>query len=136
MGYFSERISVSRFNRRLHALADWLVLIIETLGEIAATGDIYVIDSMPLPVCKRVRARRCRKVRGLAYCGYCAAKKEKFFGWRLHLICTLEGVPVSFAILPAGFHDLTPIHEKWFKAKKIDLINNFNRQWKDLYECL
>jgi putative endonuclease len=20
--------------------------------------------------------------------------------------------------------------------KKIDLINNFNRQWKDLYECL
>jgi len=89
-------------------------LIIDTLGETADTGDAYVIDSMPMPVCKRVRARRCRKVRGLAYCGYCAAKKEKFFGWRLHLICTLEGVPVSFTILPAGFHDLTPIHELTF----------------------
>jgi len=22
------------------------------------------------------------------------------------------------------------------RQKKIDLINNFNRQWKDLYECL
>ena len=23
-----------------------------------------------------------------------------------------------------------------WRQKKIDLINNFNRQWKDLYECL
>ncbi len=111
MGYFSGRISVSRFNRRLHALTDWLMLTLETLGELAATGDVYVIDSMPLPVCKRVRARRCRKVRGREYCGYCAAKREKFFGWRLHLICTPEGIPVSFTMLPAGYHDLTPIHE-------------------------
>lgn len=26
-----------------------------------------------------------RKVRGAEYCGYSAAKKEKVFGWRLHL---------------------------------------------------
>jgi len=43
--------------------------------------------------------------------GYCAAKKEKFFGWRLHLICTLDGIPVSFDPLPASEQDLTPIHE-------------------------
>jgi len=70
----------------------------------------FVIDSLPLPVCRRVRAWRCRKVRGRAYCGYCAAKKEKFFGWRLHLVCTTEGVPVACALLPARQHDLTPIH--------------------------
>jgi hypothetical protein len=59
-------ISMSRFNRRLHALRELF------------TGDeLYVIDSMPMPVCKRVRARRCGKVRGRAYCGYCAAKKER-----------------------------------------------------------
>jgi hypothetical protein len=52
-----------------------------------------------------------RKVRSRAYCGYCAAKKEQFFGWRLHLICTAAGVPVSFQLLPAAFHDLTPLHE-------------------------
>ena len=50
-------------------------------------------------------------MRGREYCGYCAAKKEKFFGWRLHLICTPSGVPVSFQLLPAAFHDLTPLHE-------------------------
>jgi IS5 family transposase len=81
------------------------------LGEIFAAGEVFIIDSMPLPVCKRVRARRCKKVRGQAYCGYCAAKREKFFGWRLHLICTADGIPVSFDLLPASEHDLTPIHE-------------------------
>lgn len=45
------------------------------------------------------------------YCGYCDAKKEKFFGWRLHLVCTPAGLPVNFEIVPAAFHDLTPIHE-------------------------
>lgn len=111
LGYLSGNLSISRFNRRLHKLASWLQFLIETLGEIFSTGEVYIIDSMPLPVCKRARAGRCRKVRGRAYCGYCAAKKEKFFGFRLHLICTPEGVPVSFAKLAGGYHDLTPIHE-------------------------
>lgn len=113
-GYLSGSISVSRFNRRLHALAEWMAFIPTTLGELFSHAEVFVIDSMPLPVCRRVRARRCRKVRGRAYCGYCSAKKVKFFGWRLHLVCTPEGVPVRFVMLPAGFHDLTPVHELAF----------------------
>lgn len=109
--YLSGCLDVTRFNRRLHKLADWLEFIATTLGEILQTGEVFVIDSLPLPVCRRVRARRCRKVRGREYCGYCAAKKEKFFGWRLHLICTPTGIPVSFRLMPAAFHDLTPLHE-------------------------
>jgi hypothetical protein len=108
------QVSVSRYNRRLHQLADWLPALIEILGEVFAQGEIFIVDSFPLPVCKRVRARRCRKVRGIEYCGYCAAKKEKFFGWRLHLICDTHGIPVSFDVLPAACQDLTPIHELSF----------------------
>lgn len=111
MGYVKQRLSVSRFNRRIHQLADWLVGILAILSEVFAQGDVFVLDSMPVPVCKRVRARRCRKVRGRDYCGYCAAKKEKFFGWRLHLVCTPAGLPAAFVLLPAAYHDLTPIHE-------------------------
>jgi hypothetical protein len=110
-GYLSGRISVSRFNRRLHQLADWMVWIPDVLGEVFTTGDVFIIDSLPLPVCRRVRARRCRKVRGREFCGYCAAKREKFFGWRLHLVCRPDGVPVRVQMLPAGVHDLTPVHE-------------------------
>jgi len=110
-GYLSGHLSTSRFNRRLHALADWLAFLSVTLGEVFTHGEVFVIDSLPVPVCRRVRAWRCRKVRGRIYCGYCAAKQEKFFGWRLHLICTPDGVPVRFTLLPGALHDLTPIHE-------------------------
>jgi hypothetical protein len=109
--YLSGPLSVSRFNRRRHRLAGWLRLLLETLGEVFTQGETFLIDSMPVPVCKRARAWRCRKVRGKDFCGYCPAKKEAFFGWRLHLICTPEGIPVSFDLVPGGLHDLTPIHE-------------------------
>jgi hypothetical protein len=115
MGYLSRALSTSRFSRRLHALADWLALLLDVLGPLFAHGRAaicdFIIDSMPIPVCKRVRARRCRTIRGQVYCGYCPAKRERFFGWRLHLVCTTDGLPVAFTLLPGGFHDLTPVHE-------------------------
>jgi len=110
-GYLSGSLSLSRFNRRLHALADWLPLIADVLGELASTGAVFVVDSIPVPACRRARAWRCRKVRGRIYCGWCAAQDQKFFGWRLHLVCTPTGAPVRFTLLPASLHDLTPIHE-------------------------
>ena len=106
-----RRLSVSRFNRQLHRYRDLLEFCLETLLAIAREGEAFIIDSMPVPVCKRKRARRCRKVRGRPFCGYCAAKDEKFFGWRLHLICTPQGIPVNFTMLPGALHDLTPIYE-------------------------
>jgi hypothetical protein len=111
LGYLSGKLSVSRFNRRLHKLSDWFELILAVLTELNCKGDTFIIDSMPVPVCRRVRASRCKKVRGREYCGWCAAKKEKIFGWRLHLIINTQGQVVNFTMLPAGFHDLTPIHE-------------------------
>ncbi len=63
-GYLSGSLSVSRFNRRLHALADWLPLLLDLLGEVFASGEAFVIDSMPVPVCRRARAWRGKKVRG------------------------------------------------------------------------
>lgn len=111
LGYLSGKLSVSRFNRRLHNLSDWFELILAVLTELNCKGDTFIIDSMPMPVCRRVRAGRCKKVRGREYCGWCAAKKEKIFGWRLHLIINAAGQVANFTMLPAGFHDLTPIHE-------------------------
>jgi hypothetical protein len=111
MGYLSGPLSISRFNRRFHALAHRLSDAVDVLAALLTTGTIFVIDSMPLPVCRRARAGRCKKARGAGYCGYCAAKREKFFGWRLHLIISPDGVPVSCDLLPASCHDLTPVHE-------------------------
>ena len=91
LGYFQQLLSIPRFNRQLHQQAAFLELGLATLCKLGTAGEAFILDSMPLPVCKRKRAWRCRKVRGREYCGYCTAKGEKIFGWRLHLICTPQG---------------------------------------------
>ncbi len=104
MHSLSGSLSLSRLDRRLHALAHWFTLALDLLGEQFAVGAAaFTLDSLPVPVCRRVRAPRCTKVQGSAYYGYCAAKEEQFFGWRLHLVCTGTGVPVGFRV-SSGWH--------------------------------
>jgi hypothetical protein len=112
-GYIPQkrRLSISRYNRKLHQHLDAFELCVNIVLELNRHGEAFVLDSMPVPVCKRKRVRRCRKVQGRMFCGYCAAKDEKFFGRRLHLICNPDGLPVNFIMLPAALHDLTPIYE-------------------------
>ncbi len=45
-------LSVSWSNRRLHALQDVLLIIVSVPGEMMATGQVFVIDTMPIPGCK------------------------------------------------------------------------------------
>lgn len=106
VGYIQRQLSISRFNRRLHALRERLEDVIWVLTMLARDGEVFIIDSLPLPVCRRVRAKRCRKVQGAAYFGYCAAKDEHFYGLRLHWVCSERGIPVTFQVLPASYHDL------------------------------
>ena len=102
--FIPDAIGISRFNRRIHQLAYWLEYLLESFMSLCRHGSIYVLDSFPIPVCKRVRARRCRKVRGLEYCGYCAAKKEKFF-LTIKRTCLL-----AHKTAPIGLFALDPKH--------------------------
>jgi hypothetical protein len=60
-GYLSGSIDVTRFNRRLHKLADWLSFIATTLGEIGLKGEVFVIDSLPVPVCRLCAPEAAKK---------------------------------------------------------------------------
>jgi hypothetical protein len=108
MGYI-HCFSTSRFNRRLHGLWETFWQIVVLVGELLGGGLVFIVDAFPLPVCHWVRASRCRTVQGKDFFGYCAAKKEVFFGWQLHLVCDAQGVPVAFELLPARWDELVPL---------------------------
>jgi len=108
MGYIAG-FSMSRFNRRLHALSDVLMEVVMLLSELFAEGTVYIIDAMPLPTCRWVRRNRSKKGNGRTYEGYCASKKERYFGFQLHLVCDTLGIPVNFDILPAKWDELVPV---------------------------
>jgi len=108
----SRALSRSRFHRRLPALArpcPWVSWLLDLLCDLFAFRAVaFTLDSLPVPVCHRVRARRCGKVQGSAYDGYCAAKEQRVVGWHVPRICRDTGVPVSDARMPVRSHDLTP----------------------------
>lgn len=107
-GYIAK-FSVSRFNRRLHALKSLFSQVLTSLGELLAGGEVFIIDAMPIPVCKLVRDKRCTKLQGREYYGYCVTKKQHFFGWHLHLVCDAQGIPVAFDWLPARWDELVAV---------------------------
>ena len=75
-------------------------LIAQKLGGI--TDTVHLIDGIPIPLCHYQRASRCRLFSDSANYGYCAAKDEKFYGFRGHIVVSLEGVITSFSLTSAN----------------------------------
>lgn len=65
----------------------------------------YLLDSFPVAVCDNIRIPCCRLLKGEEYRGYIASKKRYFYGIRIHLVSTPDGVPVEWVFLPAAAHD-------------------------------
>jgi hypothetical protein len=111
LGYIGA-LSIWRFNRRLHQLVEVLYQVGWLIGEAFQRGNRYIIDTCPVPVGKRVRARRCRKVKGSDFYGYCASRDEHYFGWQLHLVCSADGIPAAFTLLPAKWNELVGVQDR------------------------
>jgi hypothetical protein len=109
--YLSGTISHSRLNRRLLTLRDWMDNLPELFSDMLSTSHIYIIDSMPIQVCLRARAKRCTKVRGAQYDRKCHAKNERYVGWKLHLICDRMGISARVVLRPARPHDTTIVDD-------------------------
>ena len=56
---------------------------------------------VPIPVCRRARAKRSTKVAGVPYDGTCSPKNERCFVWKLHLVCDSSGIKIRFMVRPA-----------------------------------
>ena len=90
-------------NKRLRAAADLLQWVIRALASDTTfwTDDVWVADSTPVE-CGRSRATAKRsELAGWAQYGYCASHSRYFWGLRLHLVCTLAGLPIGFALTGA-----------------------------------
>jgi hypothetical protein len=103
----------SRFNRRrralMHALNDLRRAVLPALD--LAQDRQTVIDSLPVPVLHfhlvpSSPSTGSWKAAGAAF-GKVSSKKQTIFGYKLHLLVTLGGVILDFALAPANLHDLT-----------------------------
>jgi hypothetical protein len=102
-GMFPRRIGQSGYNKRLRKAFFLFIRVIRMLAMDTAlwSDDVWVVDSTPVQCgCSRETARR-GDAAGWAEYGYCASCSRYFWGLRLHLVCTLSGLPVLFALAGA-----------------------------------
>jgi len=93
----------SGYNRRLRAAAGLIAALIRLLAADTSlwADDVWVVDSTPVE-CGRSRETAKRSdLAGWAEYGYCASHSRYFWGLRLHLLCTLAGLPIGYALTGA-----------------------------------
>ncbi len=70
-----------------------------------ATDLVQIIDTLPLPVCGYTRRHRDHCFKAEADYGYCAAKDLYYYGFKLGLRISRDGMIIHFPLLPARPHD-------------------------------
>lgn len=108
---FPNLIDRSGYNRRRRGLYIYIEQIRRLLAnQFNEFEDIFVVDSMPLEICKLSRSQRssiCQQDLDLAPDkGYCASMKMSYYGYKLHATCGVAGIIESIDISSASVHDI------------------------------
>lgn len=114
LGLIRRLLSRSRFSRRLTRLMDLIQVLFHRLG--SALKQLhwetrYLLDSFPVAVCDNIRINRCRIVTDERYRGKISSKRRYFYGVKVQLLATSDGIPVEFCILPGSCADLQGLAE-------------------------
>ena len=122
-GMFSFLPERSWFNRKarklVNAQKEIHTLLLKKLG--ADRIEIRIVDSTPIPVVKIWRAGKCRSFKRkieVNY-GYCSSKKMYYYGQKLTLFTTPEGLPTEHILTPANHHDLRVFKENLTELSSI-----------------
>lgn len=96
----------SRFNRLVNSLMTVIRAIRKEINKDKLDKkEVKIVDSFPLIVNKFGRAHFGKKLRTYCGYGYCASKKETYYGMKVHAITDLEGNPCEFLITKANVDD-------------------------------
>jgi len=106
-----SKIERSVYNRRKRKLFPFMEEIRTKMVEKLNDFEKYfVVDSMPLEVCKLARSSRSKICKEIDYAlpnkGFCASQNLHFYGYKLHAVCSISGVFQSFDLSPASVHDI------------------------------
>jgi hypothetical protein len=93
----------SGYNKRLRKLAATLNWLIRQPGQDTSlwTDDVWVADSTPVECARSRGTVKGSALVGWAEYGCCASRSRYFWGLRLHLLTTLHGLPIGFALTGA-----------------------------------
>jgi hypothetical protein len=113
---FPLLIDRTRFNRRKRQLFPVMEKVRQQLaGRFLEFEDYFIVDSMPLEVCKIAREKRtkiCKEhFENAPDKGFCASQDFYFYGYKLQGVCSANGIFHSIELTKASVHDVTFLKE-------------------------
>lgn len=101
---FPKLLSQSQFTRRARNLCWWMNCLRRDLVEGAGWHlcEYRIVDTTPVVVRHWRRYGLGHLLLPEASLGYCAAKRETFYGYRLVALTTLDGVITDWGLIPAN----------------------------------
>lgn len=126
---FPNLIDRSGYNRRRRNLNGLTQKVWRSLSrQLSGNEDTFVIDSMPINICKFSRAKRARVCRDSyetapSY-GFCAAQSQTYFGYKLHGVISLSGVITDFELTKANIADIHYLQEIKYRYAGCTLLGD------------
>ena len=126
--YLAHKIERSVFNKRKRNLFAYFEKIRQRISsKFSNLSNVFIVDSTPLEICHFVRARRsgiCSTDEIKPDFGYCSAKKMRYFGYKLHLVCDTNAIVHSFDFTPASAHDVKYLNDIKYNIANCELIGD------------
>jgi hypothetical protein len=111
-------------------------LIHQRLARRLAGGDpVWLVDSLPVDACQFARATFCQRFAGQADYGYCHLRKRTFYGFRLHLRTSRDGIILGYQLAPARASEKAVLSELGLPSGSVG-IGDRNYWSPDLRERL
>jgi Transposase DDE domain len=111
-GFIPNMLDTSRFNRRLHKIANLLYELFEIISSYFKDFCCemhYIIDSFPVAVCNNMRIVNCKILKEEKWRGYTASMRNYFYGVKVQLVTTKDGIPIAFHFTPGKTGDAKAI---------------------------
>lgn len=125
----SSRIERSVYNRRKRNLFSHQESIRKRLvAKFNKFEDHFVVDSMPLEVCRLSRSTRSNICKETSFSypdkGFCASQQLHYYGYKLHAVCSVSGVIENMDITPASVHDIHYLKDIKAQMKNCTLLGD------------
>lgn len=123
---FPRLVDRSQFNRRARGLR----LLVEEfrrcwVSELGITAtNLLLLDTKPVPVVGYKRSKKRSDFAGRAAYGVCTSRNMKYFGFKLVMLTTLDGIPVAFELVPANTDERDAAEEVLWFVWNCDILSD------------
>lgn len=115
-----EMLGKSRFNRRVHMIEELSWQLFEIIGFWVKSENAtktYLLDTFPVPVCQNIRVKRSKIIDNEVFRGKSASKRVYFYGFKVAVITTEDGIPVELCFMPGSFSDVCALNSLPFELE-------------------